>query len=301
MEHWFRPMGLTLKVSTQSSKLASAVCEAYGPLEVQDTESAPDLQFDFAECADRIAYPPEYRVSPERAELRMGDEVVLSVEPSLGVASGCFPSEFVDDRSSFRLHALHFALSAALSARGFLGLHAACIVVNGCAVLLRGPHGVGKSVLAYAARARGFRVIAGSTVWIAPADQTWGGIPRWIYLRHSARALFPEMPAVPEVLIGRERKVELDLGRAFADRAGPGIVVLMERNTAHAAQLDPVSKAEAFRVWPCGQAGNETTVPDYWTRIARLLDAPCYRLNCSDEIEDVLDLIAAAAQEHWQC
>jgi hypothetical protein len=301
MEHWFRPMGLALQVSTNSSKLAAAVCEAYGAFGAGDARADADLRFDFTLSADGSIDLPEYRMSAHRAELRMCEKIILTVEPERGAARGCFPEEFVNDQSFFRLHALHFALSAALPARGFLGVHAACIVIDGRAVLLRGPHQEGKSVLAYAAASRGFRVVAGSTVWIAPDDKEWWGIPRWIYLRSSARELFPGMPAGPEVLIGGERKIEIGVAQGPAGGVAPGIVVLLEQNPAESPRLEATSKAEALRLWDSGSAGNETSAPDYRSRIARLLDGPVCRLNCPGDLDRGLDLIAAATQDCRRC
>lgn len=309
MEHWFRPMGLSLQVSTNSSKLAAAVCEAYRAFGTSDAMAAADLRFDFTQSVDGSIGRPEYRMSAHRAELRIGEKVVLSIHPERGAARGCFPEEFVDDQSSFRLHALHFAISAALPAKGFLGVHAACIVIDGRAVLLRGPHQAGKSVLAYAAASRGFPVVASSTVWIgpgvAPDDTAWWGISRWIYLRSSARALFPQMPAGPEVLIGGEPKIEIGVAQGPAGGAAPGIVVLLERSLrekpGETPRLEAISKPEAVRLWDSGSAGNETSAPDYRPRITRLLDRPVYRLNCPDSLDRALDLIAAAVQDCARC
>jgi hypothetical protein len=203
------------------------------------------------------------------------------------------------------LHALHFALSAALSARGFLGVHAACISINGSAVLLRGPHGAGKTVLAYSAASRGFQVIAGSTVWITPDDNTWWGIPRWIYLRPSARDLFPEIAAGPDMLLGDEVKIEIDLARAFAGSTvpfiRPGIIVYVERRPQKAACLVAIQQSQALPLWKQGEAGNEASAPGYETRIACLLKGPTYWLNTANNIDRALDLVVAAAQDQAVC
>jgi hypothetical protein len=305
MEHWFRPMGLSLRVSTNSSKLAAAVCEAYSAFGTSDAMPAADLRFDFTQSVDGSIGRPEYRMSAHRAELRMREKAILSIHPERGAARGCFPEEFVDDQSSFRLHALHFAISAVLPAQGFLGVHAACIVIDGRAVLLRGPHQAGKSVLAYAAASRGFPVVASSTVWIgpgvAPGTMAWWGISRWIYLRSSARALFPQMPAGPEVLVGGEPKIEIGVAQGPAGGVSPGIVVLLDRNAANAPRLEAISKPEALRLWGSGSAGNETSALDYRPRITRLLDRPVYRLNCPDDLDRALDLIAAGVRDCAPC
>ncbi len=301
MEHWFRPMGLVLRVSTNSPKLAAAVVEAYSLFGTCDARTDADIDFVFTQNADHFIGPLEYEMSPHRTNLRLGGRVVLSIDPARGFACGSFPLKFLDDQSSFRLHALHFALSAVLPARGFMGVHAACIVIDGRAALLRGPHGMGKSVLAYAAAARGFRIVAGSTVWIAPDDTAWWGIPRWIYLRHSARALFPGIPASPEVLISNEPKVEIDMPQMPAASTRRGIIILLERNPARPPCLEALSKSEALRLWDSGKAGNETDAHDSENRITRLLDAPSYRLNCSDNLDGAIDLIAAAVRDRAGC
>src|ERR687885_95898 len=150
MDQWFLPMGLNLRVATNTSQLAMAVHEAYGPFGSGNHEQAPDLVFEFehTQCASGTA-AMTYHLYPALAEMRFGDEAHLSIDRDTGTATGHFSSRVLADSSSFRLHALHFALSAALSARGFLGLHASCFSIGGKSVLLRGPSGAGKTVLAY--------------------------------------------------------------------------------------------------------------------------------------------------------
>jgi len=244
---------------------------------------------------------PRYQVSSHCAELKLQDRVVLSIDPLAGVARGCFPKSFVDDRSTFRLHALHFALSAALPAQGFLGVHAVCIAQNGRSVLLRGPHGIGKSVLAYAAIARGFRVIAGSTVWIASDDKTWWGIPRWMHLRHSARFLLPDMPLGQEVSVGDQVKIEIDLAEMLDCSTKPGAIVFLDRISKQSAELQVVTQSEALSLWNLGKAGNEANAPDYKARVERLLMGRNYRLNLSNDLDRGVNLIAAAAQGQPVC
>src|ERR1700761_7488970 len=113
MEQWFRPMGLNLRVLTNTPELAAAVREAYDLFGAGDEAAAADLQFDFAESANTSTAQPTYRMSGEKAELRVSGQVVLSVAAAGCAARGCFPGNLVAARSFFRLHALHFALSAA--------------------------------------------------------------------------------------------------------------------------------------------------------------------------------------------
>ncbi|MGA2596491.1 MAG: hypothetical protein ABSH09_05800 [Bryobacteraceae bacterium] len=296
MEQWFRPMGLNLRVSTDDARLAQAVGDAYGAFGGGDAAAAAGLQFDFELSERRSTFQLEYRMTAHSAELLSDGGAILSVDAT-GCARGRFPSNSLDDRSAFRLHVLQFALAAALSTRGFLGVHAACLSIGATAVLLRGPRGVGKSVLAYAAASRGFRVIAGSTVWIAPDGDNWWGFPRWIYLRPSALTLFPEIASGVEVVIGDEVKVEIDLGPPAETSVRPGIIVFLDRSCREMS----VPRSDALSHWKRGEAGNEASAPDYEKRISRLLARPLYRLNPDNNIGRVWELIASIARDHGAC
>lgn len=304
MEQWFRPMGLNLRVSTDTSKLAAAVCDAYGLFGAGDKTAASDLQFEFIESGDDLAIQPNYRVSEKTTELLLGNRMVLSIHPADGLARGCFPKNLIEERSFFRLDALHFAVAAALPARGFMGVHAACIAIDGRAVLLRGSRGSGKTVLTYAAAARGFQVIADSTVWIAPNDAEWWGISRWIYLRPAASALFPEIAAGPTVSSGGETKIEIDLTR-ISDSASrssirAGVIVFLERNRTENMSFEPVSERQALALWSRGEEGNEADAVSYRARVGRLLRKPTYVLNAADDLARALDLVASGAQDMGQ-
>ena len=309
MEQWFRPMDLNLRVITNSPELDSAVRNAYGRFGKGDERSVPDLEFEFnqkdeMENAGDMPAEPSYRSTALAAELQIGDGV-LSINRINGKAHGRFALRVVRDYRAFRLHALHFALSAALAARGFLGIHGACLAIEGRSVLLRGSSGVGKTTLAYAGALRGYQVVAGSTVWIAPDESAWWGIPWWIYLRPSAVALFPEIADAPVVPAGGETRYELDLGWTGAGSTipcvRPGIVVRVERNPGGATNLEPMSTEEALSLWPEGAAGDELGTPGYSTRVAHLLNRPSYRLLAGDDLGHALDLIAFAAHEGATC
>jgi hypothetical protein len=310
VEQWFRPMDLNLRVLTNSPELEAAVRDAYGRFGAGDRGAAPQLQFAFEEIEETdnaVDRPPvrTYRSSPLAAELEIGDTGALSIDRRTGAASGRFTRQIIRDRSSFRLHALHFALSAALVSGGFLGIHAACIAVDGAVALLRGRSGAGKTTLAYAGARRGFQVVAGSTVWIAPDESVWWGIPWWIYLRPSAEALFPEIADTPAVPIGGETRHEIDMARLGAGRAiprvRPGIIVWVDRYPGGDTNLEPINAAEALRLWRQGAAGNEVNVPGYQARVRRLVGRRNFRLRAGDDLDRALDLIALAAHDGAPC
>jgi hypothetical protein len=304
VEQWFRPMDLNLRVITNSPDLDVAVRDAYGRFGEGDRRSAPHLQFQFEEKddTDSPGIPAErsYRMSAVAAELEIGEDGALSIDRITGRARGWFAKRLIHDRSAFRLHALHFALSAGLGSRGFLGIHAACVAVEGKAVLLRGASSAGKTTLAYAGALRGFQAVAGSTLWIAPDESAWWGIPWWMYLRSSARSLFPEIADTPMIPVGGELRHEIDMERLVAGSVipcvRPGIVVLIERNRGGDTSLESVNSADALRLWSQGAAGDEPGTLGYQERVARLVSRRNYRLKAGDDIGRALELIEFAAR-----
>lgn len=84
------------------------------------------------------------------------------------------PTVFVARASSisadrFTHTVLHSFLPNALTSWGHLTLHAACVVVDGRALLLSGLSGSGKSTLAAGAMARGWQVLSDDVIRIASA------------------------------------------------------------------------------------------------------------------------------------
>ena len=306
MEQWFRPMDLNLVVVTDTPELDAAVRDAYGRFGEGDKLAIPQLRFEFHDfgSGDGLNRAPERscRFSSATAELQLGDDGVLSVDRNSGSARGRFSHRVIADRNSFRSHTLHFALSAALTSLGFLGIHASCIAIEGRSALLRGASGAGKTTLAYASALRGFQLVTGSTVWVAPDECAWWGIPWWIYLRPSAAALFPEICGAPSISAGCETKHEIDLpGGSTVACTRPGVVIWVKRNEGGDTALEPIESAEMLRWWPQGAAGNEADAEDYNARIRRLLQRPNYRLIAGNDIDHAVELIAAAARAGASC
>ncbi len=82
-----------------------------------------------------------------------------------------------------------------IEARHFCPIHAACIALNGRAVLLCGNSGAGKTSLAYACAKKGWTYLSGDATYIVRnrPDRTVAGRPFSIRFRAEARELFPEL------------------------------------------------------------------------------------------------------------
>jgi hypothetical protein len=94
----------------------------------------------------------------------------------------------------FSEHFLNTALLTALDFSLFTPLHAACVMYNGCGVLLCGDSGAGKSTLAYACARRGWTLVSDDSLHLLPGlGSQVASFSSTIHLREPARALFSEL------------------------------------------------------------------------------------------------------------
>jgi hypothetical protein len=115
----------------------------------------------------------------------------ITVEPLPGV-----------EEQLLRLPLLGAVLSAAIHQRGYLGLHASAVAINGQAVAFVGASGEGKSTTAATLYGRGHAVLADDLVVISVSD---GTNPSMLHPSFPQLKLFPEAAAAslgddPEVL-----------------------------------------------------------------------------------------------------
>lgn len=135
------------------------------------------------------------------------------------------------------------ALSMLSRSRGYVPIHASCIVRDGVGYLLHAPAGTGKSTLAMAAARRGFGLLAEDVVFIRRTDgldghgpiELWGA-PWTQRLMPDVTSFFPELDGLPaRVQANGEHKFEVDIDRHLPGSATPrataGPVVTLARGT----------------------------------------------------------------------
>ena len=197
--------------------------------------------------------------------------------------------------------------------RGYMPVHASCVVRDGVGTILQGPAGTGKSTLALACARRGWGLLAEDVVFARPVGgpgaggtiELWG-IPWTQRLLPDAPRFFPELLDTPAVLqVNGEHKLEVDLDDhspgAATPRAAAGPVVLLARGTGGPTRAEWLSPddapAEVEVLWPW-EAG--------WTdahdrTAARLLDQGVLRLHLNgtpDEAIDALEGMLATPPDH---
>jgi hypothetical protein len=154
-----------------------------------------------------------------------------------------------------RYELIEFAVFT-LAARclGLASLHAACVGLNGRAVLLMGPSGSGKSTVTMQCLLDGFDFLSEDSVFVAPKTMRATGIANFLHVRaHSLQWLEPQQRAQirrSPVIRRRSgvRKFEIDLRQSdYRLTSSPpkiaAVIFLSQRQGATGQLLQPISKA----------------------------------------------------------
>lgn len=135
-----------------------------------------------------------------------------------------------------------------LCARYAIGIHAACVELNGAGLLLCGDSGAGKSTLAYACARAGWTYVTddASFLVVGREDSMVAGNGRQMRFRPSAETLFPELrgrPVLQRAEVGKP-SIELSteplahLKTSFSSHVSH--VVFLNRRSGHQAALVPL-------------------------------------------------------------
>ncbi|HEY0783753.1 MAG TPA: hypothetical protein VGE98_14940 [Thermoanaerobaculia bacterium] len=298
-EAWFAPMGLALRVVTDSAEILAAADTAFGGFGRAEAAAVADATFRLFthEVDDDVAAPPLLRADGPLVYQTAGRGSTLVLDRRCGTAFGYFSPAALANPVYFRWHFLDLALFFLLEERGFLGIHGAALARGGRGLLLRAASGSGKSTLAYAAARRRFQAVADDIVWFAPDGGRLWGLPWTFHLLPDTAARFPELAgqACTRQLNGEDKiAVPLEALRpgSTAASAEPAAIVLLRRGAGDGSVLTPLSAANAWDEWLAGAASREPAAPDYARRARALLDRlPLYRLEVGEDLEAGLDLL----------
>ena len=300
-EAWFRPMGLAVRLVTDSPEILAAAAAAFGGYGAHppETADAADTTFRlFAHSVDDDTLgTPLLRVDGALIYQTAGRGATLVIDRAAGAAFGYFSPAALANPAFFRWHFLDLALFFFLEERGFLGLHGSALARDGRGLLLRAPCGQGKSTLTYAAARRRFQAVAEDIVWIAPDGGALWGMPWTFHLLPDAVRLFPELDGrAPVRQLNGEEKIAVDLESLRPGSTAPSAeaagVLLLRRRPGSRSRLESTTPAAAWAEWLAGGASRESEVPGYEARAQALLAGrPVHRLELGDDLEEALDLL----------
>ncbi|GAB4454585.1 MAG: hypothetical protein Kow0031_36510 [Anaerolineae bacterium] len=294
------PMGLTLRLISNSRAVLAAAEASFGRFGPPPAEAPPDLTFRLYRhpLDDGPPTAPVFRREGNLLIQSAGRDNILTAHLPGGEALGYFSPAVLADAPYFRWHFLELALYQMLEARGWMGVHASALVRNGRALLLRAASGGGKSTLALAgARSGQFKALAEDVVWLEPDGGRCWGLPWHFHLLPDAPRLFPELAGQPPRLqTSGEMKLEIEPEQFWPGstvcRAWPAALVFVARAPGESSRLEVITPAEARRLWPLAQTGLESQLPHHPAHIRRLTGGATYRLYFGDDIDAALALLA---------
>lgn len=229
------------------------------------------------------------------------------VDGAAGFATAVISEELAADQRLLRYAVVEaMALAMVTGGRGYVPIHASCVVLDGRGVILQAAAGTGKSTLALACATRGWGLLAEDVVFARPVDGAAGrgelevwGVPWTQRLLPDAPRFFPELAtATARLQANGEHKLEVDLDIHAPGRATPralaGPMVLLARDTGGPTRgewLDPADATgdvEVLWAWEGGWTeGHERTAQ-------RLLDHGVLRLHLNSTPDEAVDALAAA-------
>jgi len=207
------------------------------------------------------------------------------------------------------LYLRHFFLEASplvhVATRFTTPIHAGCVSLNGCGVLLCGDSGAGKSTLSYAcARAGWTYVTDDSTYLVHGADPHHvTGNCHLVRLRPPAAELFPELqgkPITPRV----EGKPSLEIPTdslplsSRSQTARVNYFVFLNRRAGGTPALVPYSKDVARQYMRQVPYGSPDTLAVQYEAIERLLSLDVFELRYTD-LDWAVDRLQQLAEVGW--
>lgn len=313
-EQYFGLMGETLLFQTNAAALLEAATEAFGrfPLPNPVSENPLVVRLFVNEASSDDLHPtaeahpqPIFSTQGHIFSMVVGADNLGIADLKQGYACGYVSSQVAADRAFVRytfIEGLGFAMLSIN--RGYVPIHAACVVKDGVAVILQASAGTGKSTLAYACTKRGYQLLAEDVVHVkigGPQLQLWGA-PWKFHLLPDTKAFFPELAEYqPQLQMSGEWKLELDMENHFPGStvvcANPGPVVMLHRGKPGETRLEYLPTETAHRkfevLWPWDSG---------WTaqhegEITKLISDGAYALYMNGSPNEAVDILDQLLKE----
>ena len=299
------PLGFPLEVATNSGEVICSAQESWASYPQVFSREQVRLRIAVADGNPSAPPPPPSFRAQEHLLAIVADQANFAVCDLRGGAGFAWlTGAAVSDRDYLRFHFLEAMGYSILSSMHLTSLHAACVCLDGCGVLLCGSSGAGKTSLAWACARRGFTFVsddASSLVRGSPG-RTVVGKPTQFRFRGAAGELLPELrDLVPRQASNGKPAIELKTqcvpGIRTASACRADHLVFLKRGGQGRPRLLPIPKAEARR-----RLKAELPVLDPWSyerQIASLddlLEAGTFELHYR-ELAAAVDLLESLCRE----
>ena len=249
----FWPLGFRLDVASNDARALKPVERAF--------PGAPGPGMQAPYCSLRIvvgdgeapALQPVYRASGRLLSLAADARHTLTADMDAGEAVLWTTHVAMEDAARFTRWWIAGPVLQMLSHRALTPVHAACVAHEGRGLLLCGPTGAGKSVLAWAAAKAGMAFVSDDVSYLVRGEPGRVlGRPELLRLKPSAVDLIPELERLQAVRDDTpgEQVYELDperhLGLATAAECRVAGIVMLERQFSGPVEVAPAAADEVL-------------------------------------------------------
>jgi hypothetical protein len=231
---------------------------------------------------------PVFRGQENLMQIVASPENFATCDANTGFAACWLTDAVAAETAWMRFHFLEAMAYMLLTNRYVTPVHAACVALNGCGVLLCGRSGAGKTSLAFACARDGWTFLAddGAVVLRGGNTRTVLGRPHQMRFRETAGRLLPELRDLlasphPNGKISIEVKTKSLPELATAFECNLGYVVFLNRD-AGAAELVKVPADEAFRRLAADlPAYRDDVVEEHYRSLRGMVESGAYELRYS--------------------
>jgi hypothetical protein len=284
----FYPMGFPVEIETDAPEVLAAAEHAWSRYSRVSAGEPVRIRVMVSYGRETAGATPHAVLDGSRLLIVQSEMNCAQADLSRGTAEIRLTRDVAADPAFINYHFLEPLTYLLLAPRHFAFVHAACVALNGRAMLLCGDASAGKTCLAYGCARRGWAFLSGDATHLLhdSADFAVVGRPFSIRFRESAMTLFPELAVYPAVVRPNGKasiEVETDLlGLRTVPCATASHIVFLKRRAAGAARICSLSEEKAIRRLDeavfFGDAGIRERQR---TTIARFASLPAVRLEYS--------------------
>ncbi|HEY6339372.1 MAG TPA: hypothetical protein VIW68_12840 [Candidatus Sulfotelmatobacter sp.] len=303
--------GAVCTLSTNCEQLLSAARDNFLPVEV------PPLSVDFSlrlwvDNSDRAQppWPQPYVRGLDHlvfAGFDSGSSMLADLRARRVI--GRFSAAMASDTQYWERTIFPMLLSVLAGEVGFVELHAACIARDRGGLVLIGPSRSGKSTLAMALIAAGFRLLSDDRTfcWVKQNKLLAWGMPRPLKLRREAATWFEEFrDREPMEIQNGERVFHYEPDRRFGgeprSECEPRALVFLERQQSSEFHVTRMRRNDArARIETDLMAEAPEAVQKQAGAIDQLLALPCWRLRYGGQPQAIAEQIVKSFIDNSVC
>ena len=196
LQETFHPLGFSLKIVTNSEEVLTAARVSWGHSQQRFHHPTIELRVN-VEMNGSVTCPeaPKYRSQEHLLSIVADEQNYATCDLANGFAFAWITPGVIKNQLYLRYHFLEGIVLSLLACSYTVSLHAACIELNGCGILLCGDSGAGKTSLAFACARAGWTYVSDDACYLlrGQSDRFVIGNSHQVRFRPSAAELFPEL------------------------------------------------------------------------------------------------------------